>query len=132
MTRLASLYRDHDQRFLPVPVFVEGLTVLGLEFFESATLFQRDLQLGQVQVLGVAEALQEEPVHDFGDALVACTNASVGRNVEDDCFRRDMLSNASQQDLRLRVSDALRQQLCCTLAGNSSVLQRKAQVLRIA
>src|ERR1019366_7840997 len=46
-----------------------------------------DLQLGEIEVLGIAEALEEEPVHDLGQRLVTAPDAAVGGDVEDDGVR---------------------------------------------
>ena len=43
---------------------------------------------------GVAQALQEEPVHDLGEGLVAAPDAAVGGDVEDDGIGRDLLARS--------------------------------------
>jgi hypothetical protein len=62
----------------------------GLEVGEPPLGLEGDLELGQVEVLGVAQALEEEPVHDLGQGLVAAADAAIGRDVEDDGVGRDL------------------------------------------
>ncbi len=42
-----------------------------LEPFKLALLLQVDFEFGEVEVVGIAEARQEEPVHDLAEHLVA-------------------------------------------------------------
>ena len=74
---------------------------------ELALLLEADLQLREVEILRVAEALEEEPVHDLGQRLVAAADAAVRRDVEDDRMGRDLLVDGLQQDLELVVAGAL-------------------------
>ena len=75
----------------------------GLELIESAVAFEADLELGEIEILGVAEAAQEQPVHDLGQRLVAAADTAVGRDVEDDRVGGDLLGDLVEQDLDLVV-----------------------------
>ena len=45
------LHRERDQPLLRVPVLLEELRVLRLELVEPTLLLERDLELGEVEVL---------------------------------------------------------------------------------
>ena len=53
------LHGDRDQALLGVPVLLVDLGVLRLERVEPALLLERDLELREVEITGVAEALKE-------------------------------------------------------------------------
>ena len=93
ITRLASAQREGDlvpcRR--PTPCRTCSLVELPRTSSSRPSSSRRDLQLGEVEVLGVAEALEEEPVHDLGQRLVAAPDAAVGGDVEDDGVGRDLL-----------------------------------------
>ena len=93
--------REGDLGLLLVPVLVEDRLVARLEVVETALGFQVDLQLGDVDVLGVAEVTDKAPVHDLGHALVGRTDAAVGGDVEDDGVGGDALGDLLQQHLEL-------------------------------
>ena len=107
----------------------EDLAVLGLEAVQPALCFQCDLELREVEIACVAQALEEEPVHDLGDALVAGTDTAVGGDVEDDRFGRDLLRDVLEQHLDLWISAALTEQFSGALAKDVAVGETKAEVL---
>ena len=125
------LHGDGDLALLDIPIPGEDLLVLGLEGSEAALLLQGDLQLGEVQVPGITQALQEEPVHDLGDALVTGADAAVGRDIEDNGLGGDLLIDGLEQDLDLRVLAALGEQLARALAEDVPVGDGQSGVLGV-
>ncbi len=87
--------------------FLKRRRVLVLETGELPLLLQADLELRQVEILRVVEALQEQPVHDLGQRLVAAADAAVGRDVEDHGVGRDLLVDAFSRTCELVVAGAL-------------------------
>src|SRR5262249_54403970 len=57
--------REHAHALVSVPLLVKPLPVELLEFSEAAFCLKRDLELGEIQILCVPEALEKQPVHDF-------------------------------------------------------------------
>ena len=95
--------REDGHALLLVPrLAVQRLEGL-LEFLEPALRLQGDLEFGQVDVLGVTEARQEQAVHDLGQHLVARPDAAVGGDVEDDRVGRDLLVDGVEDDVELGV-----------------------------
>ena len=126
------LHGDGDQALADVPVLVERLLVLGLEGVEATRFLQGDLQLGQVEIAGIPEALQKESVHDLGDALVAGADAAVGGDIEDDGLRGDLLGDVAEQHFGLGVADPLGEQLCRANTSDRAVLESESEVFREA
>jgi hypothetical protein len=120
---------DGDLPLLDVPLLAEDLAVFGLESVEVGVLLQGDLQLREVQVARVPEALQEEPVHDLRDALVAGADAPVGGDVEDDGLGGNALGDVAEQDLNPGIMAALGEELGGPVAQDVAVCQAKAEVL---
>ena len=118
------LHGDGDLALLGVPVAVEELLVPGLEGLEPPLVLERDLKLGEIQVARVAEALQEEPVHDLGEGLVARPDPPVRRDVEDHRLGRDLLADVPEQDLHLLIARPLREKRCRPRAGDRAVGER--------
>src|SRR5690606_916234 len=111
------------------PLLLEEALILVLELPERALLLEADLQLREVEVLRVAEALEEEPVHDLGERLVAAADASVRRDVEDDRVGRDLLVDGLEQDLQLLVSGAVGESLGGRLARDRAIRDGEAEHL---
>ena len=124
------LNRDGDLALLDVPVLVEHLVVRLLEFVEPILAVKRDLQFRQVEVTGVAQALQEEPVHDLRDRLVAGTDAAVRGHIEDHGVGRDMLGDVLEQYLDPGVARASGEQIRGAIAQDAAVLEGQPQVFR--
>src|SRR6266566_626680 len=103
--------RESDLSLLHRPVLVEESPVLILEALQLPLFLEGDFELRKVEILCVAEALEKEPVHDLGKRLVAATNTSVRRYVEDDRVGWDLFSNGLEQDLDLLVASALSETL---------------------
>ena len=128
--RLAQ--RERELALLDVPILLEELAVLVLESRKLVLLFQADLQLRQIEILGVPKALQEQPVHDLGQRLVAGPDTSVGRDVEDDGVCRDLLGDRPEQHLHLLVVRPLAEASRRGLAGDLPVGDREPEHLREA
>lgn len=126
------LHRDGDEPFADVPVLVEGLSVPCLESVETARFLERDLEFGEVEITRIVEALQEEPVHDLGDALVASADASVGRDVEDDRLGGYLLGDVAEQNLDLGIAGTLGEDPRRTFTDDRAVLEGETEVLRKA
>ena len=62
-------------------------------------LLERDLQLGKVEIAGVAEGVEELSVDDLRQHLVAGADAAVGRDVEDHRLGRDLLADVLDEHL---------------------------------
>jgi hypothetical protein len=95
----------------------------------AALLLEADLELREVEVLRVAEALEEEPVHDLGERLVAAADASVRRDVEDDRVGRDLLVDGLEQDLELLVARAVGEALGGRLARDGAIRDERPSIL---
>ena len=121
------LHGDGDLALLVVPVLVEDVVVLGLEGVEPAFFLQGDFELREIEVPRVAQALEEEPVHDLGDALVAGADAAVGGDVEDHRLGGDVLADVGQQHLDLWIAAPLAEQLAGALAEDVAVLRGRAR-----
>ena len=121
--------RQGDQVLVLVPLLLELLSIGLLEAVKSALLFESDFELCEIEVLGVAEVLEEEPVHDFCDGLVAALDAAVGRHIEDDGVGRDVLDDLFEQNLRFRVPSSMTEEFSSIFALHRSVLNRQPQHL---
>ena len=95
-----------------------------LEALEFPLLLERDLELGQIEVLSVAKALQEQPVHDLGERLVSALDAPIGRDVENHGVSRNVFRDLLEQDLQLRIARATSEEGRRRLAKDLSILQR--------
>ena len=93
------------------------------ELFQASLAFQRDLQLGQIQVAGVTEVLQELPIHDLREHLVAVHYAAIRGDVEDDHVGRDLFDDRLQEHGRLRVADTLSKQVGGGIVANLAIGQ---------
>ncbi len=62
---------EHGPGLADVPLALGLRLVDLLEPFKLALLLQVDFEFGEVEVVGIAEARQEEPVHDLAEHLVA-------------------------------------------------------------
>jgi hypothetical protein len=69
--------RKRDLPFLGGPILVEQAPVFFLEALELSLFLQGNFEFREVQVLGVTEALEEEPIHDLGQASIAATYPTV-------------------------------------------------------
>ncbi len=101
------LQREGDEPLGLVPVLLVDLRVLLLERVQPILLLEGDLELGDVQFSRVAEALEEEAIHDLGDRLTAAADPAVGRDVEDDGMSRDVLLDVLERapcSCRLRAA----------------------------
>ena len=120
---------ENRHSFLIIPrlsvQFLEGL----FEHFELVIRFKRDFELGKVDVLGVIEACEKKPIHDFRQHLVAGSDAAIGRDVEDDGMRRDLLVDGFQDDFELWVTRACGKTARSRGAQDVTVLDRKAKHL---
>ena len=103
---------DSAKATLPFSVahsLVKSRLVLVLEALLSLfLLLEADLELREVEILRVAEALKKEPVHDLGERLVPAADTAIGRDVEDDSVSGDLSPLiALEQHLQLLVARAL-------------------------
>ena len=90
----ATLPLSASQTTLPFCALVDLL-----ELGEPPVVLEADLELREIEVVGIAEAAEEQPVHDLGQRLVAAADAAVGGDVEDDRVGRDVLGDLAEQDV---------------------------------
>ena len=126
-TRLTE--REDHLALLLVPVLIEEFCVLGLEASKPPIFFERDLQLGEVEIPGVPEAVQEEPVHDLGQRLVACADATVGGHVEDHGVRGDALVDLLEHNLQSLIASTFGQTDRGRFPDHQVIGERKSQEL---
>ena len=77
---MTALARPSAKATLPLPssqLCPYSLLVQVLELFEPVVRLQRDLELAQVEIRRVAEALEQLAIHDLGQRLVTAADASV-------------------------------------------------------
>src|SRR4051812_47692106 len=92
------LHGECDLALFGIPVFAEYLVVLRYKTVEASIFLEGDLQLGQIEVVGIAQALEEESIHDLGERLIPAANAPVGRDIKYHGVSRDVLRNVLEQD----------------------------------
>jgi len=88
------VHSERDQIFGFIPVLLGEQSLVGcLEFIQTPFFFKRDFKLGKIQVRRITEMLQQLPVHDLGEHLVAVHHAPFGGNVEDNGFGRNLFDD---------------------------------------
>ena len=116
------LHRNGDQAFARIPILAKDLLVLGLEGSQFTRFFQGDFQLREVEIPCIAQALQEEPVHDLRNTLIARTDPPICGDIKDHRLGGDLLSDARQQNLGFRIADALGQPNASPFTRDGAVL----------
>jgi len=92
---------EGDLGLFSIPVLAEDCSILGFERREFSRRFQVDLQLGDVDVVGITEITHEAAVRDLSHGLVASSHAAISGYIENDGICRDLFGDLLQEHLKL-------------------------------
>ena len=123
------LHSNRNQAFTRIPILAEDLLILGFEGSQITSFLQCDFQLRKVKIPRIAQALQEEPIHDLGNALIAGADPTICGHIEDHRLGGDLFSDAREQHLGFRIADPLASRTRSTFPCDGAVLQRETQIL---
>src|SRR5262249_41832080 len=87
-------------------------------------------QFGKIKVLGVAETLKKESIHDLREGLVATTYASVSGNIENNCVCWNLFVDGFKQNLQLIIAGAYGKAITGGYIRDKPILDRKAKHFR--
>src|SRR6266545_4850156 len=123
------LHGESDFGFLDVPILAEDSGESIFEESQTTFGFERDLQLRQIEVAGIAQPLQKQAVHDFSDRLIAAADAAIGGYIEDDRLGGNLFVDVREQRLNFWIASTLAEELGCSVALDQAIFQRQPQHL---
>jgi hypothetical protein len=121
--------RKDRHALLIVPGFPVQVLERRLEFFQLPLGLKCDFELGEIDILRVVEACQEQAVHDLRQHLIAGPDPAIRGDVENHRVRGDFLVDGIEDNAELVVVCPRREQLRGWRPHDVAVFDRKPQHL---